>query len=391
MFFSGRWRAPLIGIAGALLACAPATVVADTAAAVASTTSATPATTCRIAFDLGSSGIRAGATGSTATPRTDIDYLPPLWAGQRMETLAAPTIAALQALPEKGGFAPDCARAAAGFSAWRLALRQEGASLGSTLARIHAASGVAVLIVPQSAEGRYAYAGAQQQLGARLNSSHVVDIGGGSLQVAGEGSSFGAELGQKAWHRTLCQSLRQTTDIPCRLQPMSAGELQRARTLLAERLGGIGTALPDNVTLTAISRPVTRGVHPALLRLNPRREQEAAPDRTAIRQSDLAAAIARLSEVNLEETAALVDLKPSRAAYLLSDLLLVQGLLTATGSDTLHVAEADITNLPGLLADDRAFAWSRRYTCYLARVAERGLAAYDSDPGSCPDEPGQRK
>ncbi len=40
---------------------------------------------CRIAYDMGSSGIRAGASGSALTTQVGIDYLDPLWAGRGLE------------------------------------------------------------------------------------------------------------------------------------------------------------------------------------------------------------------------------------------------------------------------------------------------------------------
>ncbi len=176
---------------------------------------------CRIAFDMGSSGVRAGASGSDTTIRTEIDYLGPLWAGRGLEETVAPTIAALRELPEKGSFSPGCKRVGGGFSAWRLALQQNGEQLATTLAGIRAASGTAVLVIPQVQEGAYGYFGARQLLGERLGTTHVLDIGGGSLQVAGEKTSYGEALGQKIWHRHLCQEIRNSESSPCTLQPMT--------------------------------------------------------------------------------------------------------------------------------------------------------------------------
>ena len=64
-------------------------------------------------------------------------------------------------------------------------------------------------------------------------------------------------------------------------------------------------------------------------------------------------------------------------------MLLVEGVLLATGGESLRVAEVDLTNLPGLLADDRAFAWEQRHGCYLERLQTLGLDAYASDPATC--------
>jgi hypothetical protein len=71
------------------------------------------------------------------------------------------------------------------------------------------------------------------------------------------------------------------------------------------------------------------------------------------------------------------------ASYLLSDMLLVEGILRITETGELRVAESDITNLPGLLADDRAYRWEESYECYLERLQQKGIAAYASDPATC--------
>jgi len=335
---------------------------------------------CRIAYDMGSSGIRAGSSVSPVTKQVDIDYLAPLWAGQGLENTFVPTAAALLDLPLKGGFAAACPHVGGGFSAWRLALQQDAGALADLLARLHAASEVAVLVIPQNQEGAYGYRGARQLLGERLTTSHVLDIGGGSLQVAGERTTFGEVLGQKVWHRTLCQEIRNSESSPCLLQPMTGDELQSARALLAEKLQGVAAALSEKVTMTAISRPVSRGVLPAVARLLP-----AATDVAGFRRPVLSAAIERLARMTREEMiSALGAGADTHVAYLISDMLLVEGLMMATDSDFLQVAELDLTNLPGLLADERAFTWEKHYTCYLERLRQQGLTAYDSDPETCP-------
>ena len=334
---------------------------------------------CRIAYDMGSSGIRAGATGSAVTAQAGIDYLDPLWAGRGLEETVEPTIAALNDLPRGAGFPAGCARVGGGFSAWRLALEQDAGQLAATLARIRAASGVAVLVIPQLQEGAYGHAGARQLLGNRLTTSHVLDIGGGSLQIAGERGAWGDVLGQKAWQRRLCQEIRNSESVPCDLQPMTGAELATARSLLAELLGGVAAVLPGPVTLTAISRPVSRGVAPAVARLAP---AGAAAD--VLQRPALSAAIDRIAGLTGSETLVATGSPRGHVAYLLSTMLLVEGVLLATGGESLKVAEIDLTNLPGLLADDHAFAWEGRHDCYLERLPALGLGAYASDPATCP-------
>ncbi|WP_412480286.1 hypothetical protein [Azonexus sp. IMCC34839] len=335
---------------------------------------------CRIAYDIGSSGIRAGTTLSEATARANIDYLEPLWAGRGLEETVAPTVKALRDFPESNALPADCPRVGGGFSAWRLALEKDAEQTAAILARLRAESGVAVFVVPQLREGAYGYLGSQKQLGERLNSTHVLDIGGGSMQVAGEKTAYGAMLGQKAWLRLLCQEIRNAESTPCNLQPLTGDELETARKLIQEQLAGIATELPvGRMSLTAVSRPVTLGVYPAIEKLYP---NEAA--QRSIPLPTLSQSIDHLARLTMGETVAQTGAPHAPAAYLLSTMLLVEGIMQATATPSLAVAEVDLTNIPGLLADDRAFAWERRYGCYLDRLKDEGLTAFYSDPATCP-------
>jgi len=328
---------------------------------------------------MGSSGIRAGASNSSVTASANIDYLGPQWAGHGLEETLVPTIAALRDLPDKAGFGVECERVGGGFSAWRLALQSGSRELAATLERIQVATGVAVLVIPQAQEGAYGYFGARQLLGAALETSHVLDIGGGSLQIAGAQSSFGDMLGQKVWHRNLCQEIRNSESTPCTLQPMTGDELAIARALLAEKLKDLATTLPGPVSMTAISRPVSRGVLPAVVKLGGEND-----GRKRFSRTELTAAIERLARLSMEETAVQLGGSSGHLAWLLSDMILVEGLMQGTGGETLAVAEIDLTNIPGLLADDRAFAWRQYYGCYLDRLRSFGIDAYASDALTCP-------
>ncbi|WP_434513723.1 hypothetical protein AB6Q56_13960 [Dechloromonas sp. ARDL1] len=357
-----RFRALLAGLAGCLIAAA-----------------ATAAEPCRIAFDMGSSGIRAGQSSRPEVMRADIDYLGPLSAGRGLAETLQPTIAALRDLSAGGGFDTACAKLGGGFSAWRIAAKEDRNRLADDLAAIRNASGVPVLVIPQRQEGAYGYLGARQLLGNRLTTSHILDIGGGSLQVAGERHSFGALFGQKLWHRELCKALRNSSELPCTLLPMTAQEVEAARALLRDRLQGIADDLPQGATLTAISRPVTRGVAPAVARLfnRPAGLGDISP-------AMLRATLELHAGMGLDAMAEHLGVERKHAAYLVSDLLLVEGLVEATGGHDLRVAEIDLTNLPGLLADERGYRWAARHDCYLQRLRRLGAAAYFSDPTSCP-------
>jgi hypothetical protein len=333
---------------------------------------------CRVAYDLGSSGIRAGTADRTGDYSVKLDSLAIL-DERGVPALGGPTIAALRDIEAQGRFAQECRRVGAGFSVWRLALERDRSALVGVLEAIEASTGVAVLVLPQRDEGHDAYLGARRLLGGALSTSHILDIGGGSLQIAGEHDSAGAALGQKIWYRELCRRLRNVDATTCPLQPMSAAELATARAHLADLLKPHLAGLARNISLTAISRPVTRGVKPAVDRLVP-----AVRDAAPLERTRLSVAIGKVATMSTAETAAGLDTAPSFAQYLLSDMLLVEGILQGIGLESLNIAEAPAANVQGLLQDDRAFAWQRHYQCYLAHLKQSGIAAYGLDPGQCP-------
>jgi len=337
-----------------------------------------PPADCRIAFDMGSSGVRAAASGTgdgVLMPTRDLDLLTPMMQGQRLELLLPAVESALRELPQQARLPATCRQLGGGFSAWRLAWRQDGARLSQQLETLREQTGVAVLVIPAAVEGRYGHDSAKQALGLRLQTSHILDIGGGSTQVASHDRSFGIELGQKSWANQLCQTLGRGSAVTCQLLPMRAQELQQARDLASHQL----QALPAEVgpgTLTAISRPVTRGIRSALRSLGMAQGE-------SISAQELGMAIDRLSPMTLAEVVQLTGLAVNFAPYLVSDMLLVEAVMRAMKLSTVALAETAINNLPALLRDERAFAWSQHHTCYVQRLRELGPAAYFSDPAGC--------
>lgn len=342
--------------------------------------SADGARDCRIAFDLGSSGIRAGSTQSKAEPRTDLDVLAAVNSRPGIDAVVPHTAVALRVLRAQGHWPDDChGQVGVGFSAWRLSLQREPDDLIRALRDIRRASGVSLLVASPVQEGRYGYGGAQRAVGSKLGRRSVLDIGGGSLQVTSPEAVFGVPLGQKAWHRLLCQTLGRDEAVPCALQPLSDTEVERARRLAAEQLQNLPRALGTPVDMVAITRPVSRGVAPAVQLLR----QTASAD--TLTRLDLRAAISAWAGRSGQALSTAAGLPPEHAAFLLSDMLLVEGLMTIAHSDTLLVAEADAgNNVHSILADDLAYRWADHYECYLARLRTLGEAAYASDPGSCP-------
>ncbi|HIV69809.1 MAG TPA: hypothetical protein H9903_02635 [Candidatus Aquabacterium excrementipullorum] len=335
-------------------------------------------TDCRIAFDLGSSGIRAGSTESTFEPRMDLDVLAAVNSRPGIDAVVPHTAVALRVLRTQGRW-PDChGQVGVGFSAWRLSLQREPEDLIRALRDIRRASGVSLLVASPAQEGHYGYDGAQRALGGQLGGRHVLDIGGGSLQVTSPQAVFGVPLGQKAWHRLLCQALGRGDVVPCALQPMSDAEVASARRLADAQLQGLPQALGTPVNMTAITRPVSRGVAPAVHQLR------RTPTADTLARTDLGAAIEAWAGQSGQALSAAAGLPPEHAGFLMSDMLLVEGLMRTARSDTLMVAEAEASNVRGILADDRAYRWADRYECYLDRLRTLGESAYASDPGTCP-------
>jgi len=333
---------------------------------------------CRIVFDMGSSGIRVEVTGAgdrVRMPSRDIDVLTPLIRGKGLDSSLSAVQNALVELPMQAKLPMSCIQLGGGFSAWRLAWQQNSEKLTRQLTALREQTGVAVLIIPAAIEGRYGHDSAQQALGQKLQTSHILDIGGGSMQVAGRDRSFGIEFGQKSWLNHICQSLKRDGDEICQLLPLRPGELQYVRDLADQKLKTLSTEVGSG-TLTAISRPVTRGIRSALL-------SQGMLHGDAILLRELSLTLELLSAYPLPELVGLTQLPMNYANYLVSDMLLVEGVLRAMKLDSLALAEAPINNLPALMQDERAFEWAKAYTCYLQELRQLGPAAYFVDPAKC--------
>jgi hypothetical protein len=333
---------------------------------------------CRIVFDMGSSGVRVAASSMAEGSQThtrDIDLLTPLMQGQGLAPLLERVEAALRELPQAAKLPSTCLQIGGGFSAWRFAWAQDSALLVRQLAELREKTGVAVLIIPVSVEGRYGLESAQQALKSRLATTHIFDMGGGSLQVASHDRASGIELGQKSWSRLLCQKLRREGGATCSLLPLLGSELEQARNLVDQQL----KELPNEAgtgTLTAISRPVTRGIRAALNGFGMSKDE-------VITLSELGWAIGQLSARPLAELVELTKLPVNFAQFLVSDMLLVEGVLRAMGLSSFWLVETPVNILPGILRDERAFEWARHHACYLELLSKAGPSVYFSDPAQC--------
>ena len=165
---------------------------------------------------------------------------------------------------------------------------------------------------------------------------------------------------------------------------MTPAELTQARTVLANRLlslkGMMTTSNGPTPSLTAISRPVTHGIAPALAHYMGAPHQT----QTALSLHTLQSAIEEIAAYPVAKSSALLHASLPRSAFLLSDMLLLEGVLLASNLKEITLAPVDLTNLPGLLADDWAYQWAQHYDCYLSRLSTQGSEAYFSRPERCP-------
>ncbi|MBF0425095.1 MAG: hypothetical protein HQL66_04670 [Magnetococcales bacterium] len=355
---------------------------------------------CRIGFDLGSTGVRVGSATHPEQAKVAIDYLADIRANHAIDRTIEPTIEALTTLPKVANLPADCTAVAGGYSAWRLALREASpARLAATLRTIHERTHVALFIIPQDVEGNYGYLAAKSLLGAALKTPFILDLGGGSMQIAGATSGWGSDLGQKSWHDLFCKQIQGNSDPVCPANPVGGKAPGRAATLLAPQVAAAKAALGTGLTLTAVTPPVVNAVHPVVRFLaETHRGVTTAVDAQGFSHAALVQAIAQLAT---RDNAAITELldgcreqtgqpicAPRLLPMLVTDMLLLHAFMDGLGIARLEVAAAGINNVPGILADPRAAAWAGHYPCYLQKLAEIGGEAFKADPRACGPESG---
>lgn len=335
---------------------------------------------CILAFDFGSSGIRAGSVVSARPLREEIDYFHWLAETEQFAAVeplidvALEKILARQAAAEQAA----CLRLGGGFSVWRRAAERNRQALAASLRRLAQRNGLRIVVIPQVIEARYGYVGSQALLGDALQTEAVFDLGGGSLQIATAENAFGLPLGQRSWHEHLCTHLR--GDPNCTLQPWREGEVIKARDILAERFAGARRVFPQSLSVTAVSRPVSRSIVPAL------EHWQAGVTQAGLSYDNLRQAIERWAPLDGRLLVEATGVPARFADFLLSDMLLTEAVLRVLGRAEMAYADLELTNVPGLLVDARSRQWGKRYECYLWRLAQGGEAAYFTDPASCPGE-----
>lgn len=347
-----------------------------------------PEAQCRIGFDIGSSGIRVGSTTGDLDGKVSIDYLADVWNDNVINQTNDATARALGDLAA----GRRCITVAGGYSAWRLAVERGGGDrVAATLHELHARTGVAIFVMPQAVEGGYGYYAAKQQLGDRLATPFILDIGGGSMQFAASNAGWGTALGQKAWLKSFCAEAKGSTVPTCAANPVGDDAIAQAQHLLAPLVADARARLGHGFTVTAVSTPVVRGIHPILRHMAPTEPALAGHvDDTGFDIQALETAIAILGRLDdagilarLDGCGAGQSCTPRFVGTFVTDMLLVQGFMAGLDIKRLEVAEVDLTNVPGILADDRATAWAGQYGCYLDRLRRQGIDAYSAGPESC--------
>jgi hypothetical protein len=356
------------------------------------TAAAEPQAQCRTGFDIGSSGIRVGSTTGQLGGKVSIDYLSDVWADNVIDSTNDATAAALRELAAGN----TCPAVAGAYSAWRLAAEKGGADkVAATLADLYARTGIAIFVMPQEVEGGYAYYAASRELGPRLVTPFVLDIGGGSMQFATHDNGWGAALGQKAWRKLFCAEVKASPQADCAANPAGVDAIAQSQRVLAPVVADARAKLGHGFAVTAVSAPVVRGIHPILLHLA--RQHPALRSHVDADGFDLAAlndAIARLAPLGdadivdvldgCRRTATAEATCPSRfVSSYVTDMLLLQAFMAGLEISRVQVSELDLTNVPGILGDEHAFAWASHYGCYLSRLRRQGIGAYTTSPATC--------
>lgn len=156
------------------------------------------ATECRMGFDIGSSGIRVGSNLNSDHTKMAIDYLVDVYADNEINLTVEKTVEAMISLPKTAVIPEGCRAVAGSYSAWRLAWRQgDPNKLIATLKDIHQQTKIALFVIPQDVEAGYGYVSAKVAMGSAMQTPFILDLGGGSLQIADARSGWGTELGQK--------------------------------------------------------------------------------------------------------------------------------------------------------------------------------------------------
>jgi hypothetical protein len=359
--------------------------------------SSAAAAECRAGFDLGSTEVRVGSNDNHEGKADRFEYLDHVKKNGVDEALFHQTVKDIKTALQDAQMPPDCALVAGGFSAWRAALDAgEADKLSKMLDRLHQENihngrGVPLYVIPIDVEAIYAHTAAKHALGEDLTTPFIWDIGGGSMQFGSEDKAWGAALGQDAWRALFCGKIEDSSDPKCPPNPVGKDAKRRTGELLAADVGKARKKLGESgIEVTAVSPPFVFLIHPILNCV-----VEGPVDDGGFSRDRLSKAIALLAEksdgkirevVGANGTEPCVEL--AKSPYIdssVTSMLLVDTFMEGLSIERVEVANAKINNVQGIIEDDRSFAWAKDYGCYLDRLREKGVTAYDeAKPAECP-------
>ena len=269
-------------------------------------------------------------------------------------------------LPTQVGFLPACERIGGGFLGLADGARARPEALADLLARIRMASGAGAGPAP-GREGPGAYLGARQILGARCTPAMCSISAAVACRLPVPTKRLRRPARAKSSGIACCVPDPQMTTRPVPLQPLGEDELTAARQRIAEKLHDLAMTLPASLTLTAISRPVSRGVLPAVRRLAP-----GGADATGFDRSALTVAIRALADKPLAQAATMVGARRNTPPTCFPTCCSSRGSWRRRIS-RLQVAEAALNNLRGLFSPMIGYSpGAATHDCYLGRLRTLG-------------------
>jgi exopolyphosphatase/guanosine-5'-triphosphate,3'-diphosphate pyrophosphatase len=198
------------------------------------------------------------------------------------------------------------------------------------LARVRAETGVDLQLLSGEDEARLTFLAARRWFGWSSGTLLVVDIGGGSLELAagmdeGPDAAISLPLGAGRLTRDLLPG-----------DPPDAETIRAARREIRARIGG-------SLRPLAKTGPVDRAVGTSKTMRSLARIAGAAPSSEgqyaarSLKRTDLSAVVATLSRTTVAERAALPGVSTSRAAQMLAGALVAEAAMDLCGIDRLDI------------------------------------------------------
>jgi exopolyphosphatase/guanosine-5'-triphosphate,3'-diphosphate pyrophosphatase len=208
---------------------------------------------------------------------------------------------------------------------------REARNQSELLAQARARSGLPIRVLSEEEEARYGYLAAVNS--TTLADGHVIDLGGGSLQLV---RVRGRE--EREWGSWPLGTVRMTERFMPGRDPLDLAELEplrehvRATLHAAPWLGGGDRVVGVGGTLRNLATALQRAA-----RLPDPSVQGAVIERAA-----LAELVGRLAALGVEQRARLPGIKPARADVILAGAVIAEAVLELTGAPQIEVTEAGL-------------------------------------------------